>query len=395
MTRSLFLALALALTLLGVRDAAGQSAWKLSYQGVLTDDSGTLVPDGSYKLDFRLYADSIGGSARNYQSQMVPVARGVFTVLLDRPADLPFDQQWWLSVAVSGSAELAPRTRLSAAPYALRADTSSHVPVGAIGTENIAAKAVGSAQLKDSLTVNRLYVLETGGGRAFDVATSNAGSIAAAVFNTTADGTGLVAGGTLGGVPYPSSGAGIAAAGGGFGVYASSVLSGGAANAGGYFRDAQNDYAYVAYHDGTGTNYKIYGTGAVSSIMTTTGGRVGLIAPESPEAWIQDLGSGQMTGGHAVVTLDNRFLQCVTLADPTQMRVFVQFTSPPPASYYVTKNAAGFEVVDGSGAPTTASFDWIVMGRWKGWESVRFAPAPGPAEAQSVAPNDAASPRGR
>ena len=118
MTRSLFLALALALTLLGVRDAAGQSAWKLSYQGVLTDDSGTLVPDGSYKLDFRLYADSIGGSARNYQSQMVPVARGVFTVLLDRPADLPFDQQWWLSVAVSGSAELAPRTRLSAAPYA-------------------------------------------------------------------------------------------------------------------------------------------------------------------------------------------------------------------------------------------------------------------------------------
>jgi hypothetical protein len=127
-------------------------------------------------------------------------------------------------------------------------------------------------------------------------------------------------------------------------------------------------------------SYKIQGDGTVSSVMETpSAGRVGLIAPESPEAWIQEIGSGEMKDGSGLVELDRTYLETVTITDKIPMRVLIQFTSPPPDKYYVRKFATGFEVIDSSGERTNATFDFFVNARWKGWENVRFDPVSYPA----------------
>ena len=121
-----------------------------------------------------------------------------------------------------------------------------------------------------------------------------------------------------------------------------------------------------------GLNYKIRGTGTVASVMKTSQGEVTLIAPEAPEAWVQDYGSGEIRGGQGHVDLDPTFLECVTVSESDPLKVYIQFTSPPPASYYVKKGQTGFDVVESSGDAISATFDYFVVARWKGWEGVRF-----------------------
>jgi len=95
----------------------------MSYQGVLRDAVGNVVPDGSYSLTFRVYNVSAAGAALWTESQTVPVEDGIFNVILGSvtPLALPFDVQYWLGVSVGAGPELTPRTQLASSPYALRA----------------------------------------------------------------------------------------------------------------------------------------------------------------------------------------------------------------------------------------------------------------------------------
>ncbi len=123
---ALFLAAAL---LIAVSRMNAQVPRTLSYQGVLTDSSGTVVPDGSYSLTFRLYQTSTGGSSLWQETQTVQTHKGVLSAVLGNvtPLALPFDSQYWLGIQVSANPELAPRMPLTASAYSLRsgrADTS-------------------------------------------------------------------------------------------------------------------------------------------------------------------------------------------------------------------------------------------------------------------------------
>lgn len=94
----------------------------MSYQGVLTNDAGQPLPDGSYNLTFRLYATAIGGAAVWVETQnSVALSKGVFAVTLgsSTPLSLSFDNPLWLGISVGTDPELSPRTALAAAPYAL------------------------------------------------------------------------------------------------------------------------------------------------------------------------------------------------------------------------------------------------------------------------------------
>ena len=96
----------------------------LSYQGVLTDSGGAVVPDGSYELTFRIYDVASGGTPLWAETiSNVQVNGGIFNVILGQSEklDLDFDVQYWLGVSVNGGAELAPRMSLSASPYSLNA----------------------------------------------------------------------------------------------------------------------------------------------------------------------------------------------------------------------------------------------------------------------------------
>jgi hypothetical protein len=110
----------------------------MSYQGVLTDNLGAPVADGPHNLLFALYSLDVGGALVWSESQSaVQVSHGYFSVTLGSvtPLDAPFDQQYWLEVAVDGGASLQPRIPLAAAPYALSVQTP--LPPGTLNSNSL------------------------------------------------------------------------------------------------------------------------------------------------------------------------------------------------------------------------------------------------------------------
>ena len=110
----------LILVIAGVAEATVPAT--LSYQGLLKDPSGQVIPDGTYSLRFRLYNVAVGGAHIWTETQLLPVTDGVFSAVLGTviPLTLPFDAPYWISLQPAGSTEL-PRVELTSAPYALRA----------------------------------------------------------------------------------------------------------------------------------------------------------------------------------------------------------------------------------------------------------------------------------
>ena len=114
------------------------SAWTqvprvLSYQGILTDRDGRILPDGDYELQIRLYdrldaTEPLFGERQRVTSQygVVNVPIGTVEPLPER---LTFDRVYYVGVSVNGSEELQPRTMLTAVPYALRAESAATADV--------------------------------------------------------------------------------------------------------------------------------------------------------------------------------------------------------------------------------------------------------------------------
>jgi len=92
----------------------------LSYQGRLTDATGTPVPDGTRPATFRIFDAETGGTELWAETISATVSGGVISVILGNstPIDLKFDQQYWLEVQIEGQT-LQPRVKLTSAPYAM------------------------------------------------------------------------------------------------------------------------------------------------------------------------------------------------------------------------------------------------------------------------------------
>ncbi len=93
----------------------------LNYQGILTDNSGTVVADGDYDLTFTLYDASSGGNAVWTETHTLTVIDGLFNAALGAQTalDIPFDTPYWLGIAIDTGNDLDPRTPLTASAYAL------------------------------------------------------------------------------------------------------------------------------------------------------------------------------------------------------------------------------------------------------------------------------------
>jgi len=114
------------------------SAWAqvprvLSYQGILTDRDGRILPDGDYELQIRLYERLDATEPIYSERQRVTSQHGVVNVLIGTVEPLPerltFDRVYYVGVSVNGSEELQPRTMLTAVPYALRAESAATADV--------------------------------------------------------------------------------------------------------------------------------------------------------------------------------------------------------------------------------------------------------------------------
>ena len=110
----------------------------MSYQGRLTDASGVPVPDGNYRVEFRLYTEPEGGSPFWSESQSVTTHDGLFSVLLGSVtpiSDVPDAGEAYIGLAVEGSAEMVPRLRIAGTYASPREkDGTSFVPPG--GTDD-------------------------------------------------------------------------------------------------------------------------------------------------------------------------------------------------------------------------------------------------------------------
>jgi hypothetical protein len=129
----------------------GQIPKALSFQGILTDDTGIPL-SGDQVLVFKLYVVESGGTAVWQETQTVPVEEGLFNAILGSVTslNLAFDQPYWLGVTVGASSTELPRVQLTAAAYSLNAHT---VLDNAITTGKIEDGAVTQAKLAPGVSL--------------------------------------------------------------------------------------------------------------------------------------------------------------------------------------------------------------------------------------------------
>lgn len=137
-----------------IADGVLAASTSMQYQGVLLDPvTGQPKPNGTYSMAFRLYTVAQGGTAIWTESQSVPVATGMFSVLLGSIIPLQGSyfngQDLWLGVTVGSDAEMFPRQPLARVPYAFQALTAN--TANAANTANTAT-AAGTATTANSTT---------------------------------------------------------------------------------------------------------------------------------------------------------------------------------------------------------------------------------------------------
>ncbi len=115
----------------------------INYQGRLADASGNPIDNTSpgVGMNFALYAEETGGSAVWTQGfTTVPVSEGLFSVPLQVDTNL-LTGDLWLGIQVGADAEMTPREKLAAVPYAMQAGHAAEadtVPDGSVTNKKLA-----------------------------------------------------------------------------------------------------------------------------------------------------------------------------------------------------------------------------------------------------------------
>lgn len=111
-----------------------------------------------------------------------------------------------------------------------------------------------------------------------------------------------------------------------------------------------------------GVTYKIYGFGAVSTLVEDDNGDslAVMAAPEAPEVLFQDFGTGQLQNGMARITLDPILSKNIHVDAEHPIKVFIQLEGDCNGVYVTEKSASGFNVVELNGGKSNTNFSWMV-----------------------------------
>ncbi len=113
--------------------------------------------------------------------------------------------------------------------------------------------------------------------------------------------------------------------------------------------------------------------GSKSAVVPVDGGsrQVALYAVEAPENWFEDIGSGQLNNGAAVVQVESVFAQTVNTG--AEYHVFLTPKGDCKGLYVSNESADSFEVHELGGGRATIAFDYRIVARRKGYETIRLA----------------------
>ncbi len=93
----------------------------ITTQGVLRDDQGYSVDDGTYDMTFTIYDAETGGNQVWQTQKTVQVTNGVYNAILGSAQDplnmLDSDKGYWLGVKIGTDQEMTPRLKLNLSPY--------------------------------------------------------------------------------------------------------------------------------------------------------------------------------------------------------------------------------------------------------------------------------------
>jgi hypothetical protein len=132
-------------------------------------------------------------------------------------------------------------------------------------------------------------------------------------------------------------------------------------------------------------------TGTKSAAVPVTGNRmVRLYAVEAADNWFEDAGSGRLSNGGAVIRFDSTFSQ--TINPNVEYHIFLTPKGECEGLYVSNESADGFEVHELRGGHSNIAFDYRIMARRKGFESVRMQDVTGDF-AQMKAESDALATR--
>ena len=99
--------------------------------------------------------------------------------------------------------------------------------------------------------------------------------------------------------------------------------------------------------------------------------KVASYSVESSENWIEDFGSGQLSSGHASITLDPKFVSTVNTV--VEYHIFLTPNGDSKGLYIAGKGQGSFEVAESNGGTSSVSFDYRIVAKRKGYESLRLA----------------------
>jgi len=108
-----------------------------------------------------------------------------------------------------------------------------------------------------------------------------------------------------------------------------------------------------------------------AGVKLQNGREVALYAVESPENWFEDFGSGEMNNGVAWVPLDGSFAEATNAT--VTYHVFLTANGDSNGLYVSRKTPAGFEVREHGGSASNVAFDYRIVVRRRGYETIRMA----------------------
>lgn len=145
------------------------TASTLNFQARLMNNTGSLVADGTYSVQFKLYTAVVSGTNEWTETQTVTVKNGYLSVYLGTvtpfSGSIDWSQEKWLTMNVNSDGEMTPRIKLTAVPYAFRAGQADSLTLGSgsVTAAGLAQLAAGSVQSVNS-TVAGLRINQTGTG---------------------------------------------------------------------------------------------------------------------------------------------------------------------------------------------------------------------------------------